>query len=301
MSGTATSEGALALSTDGRYLSLAGFDADPGTAGVASTTAASTNRVVARVDGNGVVDSSTAISDTFSGADIRGAVTDDGSRFWAVGVEWRRAPGRARRRRLDHRDQQRRADEPARGGHRQRAAARLDRKRADAGCTPSDRACRPRVARSRPCSRRSPSPYGFVALDRDPGVPGTDTLYVADDSGSPNGGILKFSFDGTAWTARGSFRPAASGARGLTGAVTPSGVTLYATTSATANQLVMVSDSAAFDAPIAATSTTLADRAGQHGVPRGGVRPERRRRHARARPSARSRRTRRSPAVRRRP
>src|SRR4051812_9846274 len=59
MSGTATSEGALALSADGRYLSVGGFDADPGTASVASSTA----RVVARVDGNGVVDSSTAITD----------------------------------------------------------------------------------------------------------------------------------------------------------------------------------------------------------------------------------------------
>ena len=96
-----------------------------------------------------------------------------------------------------------------------------------------------------------------MALDRDPAVPGTDTLYVADDSGSPNGGILKFSSDGTSWTARGSFRPAASGVRGLTGAVTASGVTLYATTSAGASQLVTVSDSAAFDAPIAATSTML--------------------------------------------
>ena len=63
MSGTATSEGALALSADGRYLTLAGFDADPGTAAVSATTAATVNRVVARVDGNGVVDSSTAITD----------------------------------------------------------------------------------------------------------------------------------------------------------------------------------------------------------------------------------------------
>ncbi len=86
MSGTATSEGALALSADGRYLSLAGFDAAVATPSVASTTATVANRVVARVDGNGVVDASTAITDAFSGADIRGAVTDDGSRFWAVGA-----------------------------------------------------------------------------------------------------------------------------------------------------------------------------------------------------------------------
>src|SRR6478735_8973933 len=85
VSGSATSEGALALSADGLYLTLGGYDADPGTASVVSTAAAATNRVVARVDGDGVIDSSTAITDTFSGSNIRGAVTDDGSRFWAVG------------------------------------------------------------------------------------------------------------------------------------------------------------------------------------------------------------------------
>ena len=121
-------------------------------------------------------------------------------------------------------------------------------------CMRSDRACRRQVA-DPALLAASPSPYGFVALDRDPGVPGVDSLYVADDSAS--GGIVKFSFDGTTWTARGSFRPDGSGVRGLTGAITPSGVTLYATTSTAANQLVMVSDSASFDAPIAAASTTL--------------------------------------------
>ena len=97
-----------------------------------------------------------------------------------------------------------------------------------------------------------------MALDRDPGVPGVDSLYVADDSAS--GGIVKFSFDGTTWAARGSFRPDDAAVRGLTGAVTASGVTLYATTSTptASNQLVVVSESAGFDAPIAATSTPLA-------------------------------------------
>lgn len=83
MSGSATSAGALALSSDGHYLTLGGYDAAPGTANVASS---SVSRVVARVDGNGGVDTSTTITDAFSGNNVRAAVTDDGSRFWVVGA-----------------------------------------------------------------------------------------------------------------------------------------------------------------------------------------------------------------------
>jgi len=58
------------------------------------------------------------------------------------------------------------------------------------------------------------SPYASIFLDRNPSGPGVDALYVADDSGSPGGGVLKFPFDGSTYSSRGSFRPAGSGARG---------------------------------------------------------------------------------------
>ena len=258
LSGTATSEGALALSADGRYLSLGGFDADPGTLTVASTTAAATNRVVARVDGDGVVDSSTAISDAFSGADIRGAVTDDGNRFWAVGGN-----GGVRLAPLGSPGTTTQINSAAPTNLRV-AGISGGQLQVSTGSAPTGvytvGSGLPTTGGQIPAPlAASPSPYGFVALDRDPGVPGVDSLYVADDSAS--GGIVKFSFDGTTWTTRGSFRPGGAAVRGLTGAVTASGVTLFATTSATANQLVMVSDSAGFDAPITATSTTLQDAA----------------------------------------
>lgn len=254
MSGTATSEGALALSADGRYLSLAGFDADPGTAAIAATSTTTTNRVVARVDGNGSVDSSTAISDAFTGADIRAAVTDDGSRFWAVG-----ANGGVRLTAFGSSGSTTQINSAAPTNLRVAGIAN-GQLYVSTGSAPMGvyavGSGLPTTGGQTPALLTGvPSPYGFVAFDRDPVVAGIDTLYVADDSASPNGGIVKFSFDGTTWTARGSFRPAGSGARGLTGAVTPSGVTLYATT--TTNQLVNVSDSSAFDATIAATSTTL--------------------------------------------
>ncbi len=71
MSGSASSEGALTLSPDGRYLAFAGYAAAPGTTSVASTLASGTPRVVARLGSDGAVDTSTAITDAFSGNNIR--------------------------------------------------------------------------------------------------------------------------------------------------------------------------------------------------------------------------------------
>src|SRR5262249_51924115 len=50
LSGTGVSEGVLTRSLDGRFLTLAGYDAAPGTANVAATAAAAVNRVIGRID-----------------------------------------------------------------------------------------------------------------------------------------------------------------------------------------------------------------------------------------------------------
>ncbi|MFN5078273.1 MAG: hypothetical protein ACK5MO_22000 [Planctomyces sp.] len=86
-SGTATSEGALSLSTDGRYLTVAGYDAATGTAGVASTattTGATVERVVAAVDVDQVVNTRTRTT-SFSGTYIRGAVMSSSGGMWLTG------------------------------------------------------------------------------------------------------------------------------------------------------------------------------------------------------------------------
>jgi hypothetical protein len=83
---TGNSEGTLSLSGNGSFLTVAGYDAGVGDT-VASTSAALVNRVVARVDVCGRVDTATAITDSPSGnsAPIRAAVTDDGTSYWFVG------------------------------------------------------------------------------------------------------------------------------------------------------------------------------------------------------------------------
>ncbi|HEY2148784.1 MAG TPA: hypothetical protein VGH32_12665, partial [Pirellulales bacterium] len=85
-SGTATSEGYLNLSQNSQYLVLTGYAATPGTASVASTTSASTPRVVARIDANGNVDTSTNFTSAYSGNNIRSAFSTDGTTIWTSGT-----------------------------------------------------------------------------------------------------------------------------------------------------------------------------------------------------------------------
>jgi len=85
LSGTANSEGELAVSSDGRYLTLGGYDAAPGVASISSSALTVASRSIARIDLSGNVDTTTGITDALGGASIRGVATDDGSRYWATG------------------------------------------------------------------------------------------------------------------------------------------------------------------------------------------------------------------------
>ena len=85
-SGSATSDGLLTRSSDGQYLVVSGYDADPATASVASTTSAATNRMVGIVDYNGNIDASTALSDAYSGNNFRGAISTNGTDIWTAGT-----------------------------------------------------------------------------------------------------------------------------------------------------------------------------------------------------------------------
>ncbi|MBK8600778.1 MAG: hypothetical protein IPN80_09760 [Flavobacterium sp.] len=81
-SGTATSEGQLALSTDGQYLTVGGYDAVVGQASVNST--AGIQRVIARVNSAGAIATSVMPS-TIHSSGFRSVVTSDGSRYWTAG------------------------------------------------------------------------------------------------------------------------------------------------------------------------------------------------------------------------
>lgn len=92
--GLSTSEGEISRSPDGRYLVVTGYDAPVGTngpvvnsvqEGLTSTSPATVARTIGRVDGNGLVDTSTALGDANTPNIIRSATTKDGTHFDIAG------------------------------------------------------------------------------------------------------------------------------------------------------------------------------------------------------------------------
>lgn len=82
-SGSATSEGALTLSLNGQYLTIAGYDAAAGTASVA--TAAGITRNVAVIDSLGNT-AYTGMPGAYTANNIRSAASTDGTAIWTGGT-----------------------------------------------------------------------------------------------------------------------------------------------------------------------------------------------------------------------
>jgi hypothetical protein len=261
LSGTRLSQGSLTLSVNGQFLTVAGYDAAVGTTNVANTESAATNRVVALINGNGIIDTSTRISDGFNRSEPRGVATTDGTKFWVAGVS---------------------NDES--GGVRYVSYGSSG---TSTQLTTPDRASRAlgiydgqlyltatgtgfvglnTVGTGTPTSGThtltlqalaGQFPYEFVLLDRDAAIAGVDTLYIADYSGlTTSRGIHKFSFDGTSWISRGRYD--AGQIIGLAGKVVGGTVELYGTQGTAANNsLVRIVDTSAFDQNISGSLTTL--------------------------------------------
>jgi hypothetical protein len=274
--GNSQGEGMLTLSADGRYLVTAGYNAPVGTAAVMSTTATAIPRTVARIDANGIVDISTALTNTYSGGNIRSTASLDGSSFFlsgsTTGVRYA-ALGAAASSSISttitsprvmriYRNRVYFSTSSTSGGAIPGIYA-LD--------VPTNTASGQTATSFIPTSgTNAASPYGFILLDRDPAIPGFDAAYVADDGiGSAAGGIQKWSFDGTTWTKRGSI---GSAYRGLTGTINPSGsVTLYATTNTSAggNDLVTVTDTSPYNMAPSTTAVSVIATAASNAAFRG--------------------------------
>jgi hypothetical protein len=261
-SGTAKSEGALSLSGDGRYLSLAGYNATPGTASVGS--AGGIPREVARIDAAGAVDTTTQITAAFLGDNFRGATSQDGTGFWISGgnggtassaglwfvnlgssgtaTQLVTAPADTR---VVH----------VFGGQLYGTSNITNFKNVFTVGAGLPAVATPTVTAlpGMPTSS-TPSPYSFVLFDRDATVAGYDTLYVADDGSGSVKGIQKWTLGGAGtWSRVATFNLAtAVGFRGLAGIVTGSSVTLIATTDDSVPRLVVFVETGG-----TATSTVL--------------------------------------------
>ncbi len=260
-SGTATSDGMLTRSVDGRYLLATGYDAAVSTASV--TTAAGVLRVVGRVYADATIDSSTALTDAAaSPTNFRGAASIDGSAFWVVGntgtaVRYA-ALGATTSTQLFSIPSNFRSINIFDGQLYIAGTAGTIRFGTVGTGTPTTA---PQVLNNLPGIATSAGAYTqFYFADLDAGVPGVDTLYVADETAS-TGFIAKYSLVGGSWTANGTFAVGSGNSFiGLTGKTSGSNVTLFATRAGTSigSQLMTITDASGYNATFTPTGSVVA-------------------------------------------
>lgn len=237
-SGTATSEGLLTRSVDGRYLLVPGYDAAPGTGSIATSTSATVNRVVGRIDAAGVADTSTALTDAINGGNPRSAASTDGTDIWLSGNGPTSPTGGIRYATLGATTSTLVSPTPINF----RAISIFDGQLYSSHLSGAFRLAT--VGTGTPTTSgnttsnlpgyptATTSPYQFFFADLDAVVPGVDTVYVADDSSlAGGGGAQKYSLVGGNWTFNGTIGLATT--RGLTATVSGTIVTLYVTNGTT--------------------------------------------------------------------
>lgn len=252
-SGSASSEGNLQLSPNGQWLSCVGYATAPGLASVASTAAAVTPRVVARISINGAIDTSTSITNAFSSNNVRSAVTENGTDFFVAGANSGinhvvlgastsaalNVTNPQNTRTVAIWNQQLYCSSSAQGYYSV----------SQVGTGVSTAGGQTVTALPGLPATSSASPYDFFFAD-------AQTLYIADDRASGgSGGIQKYTESGGAWNFQYTLNPALTiGCRGLTGVVSNGVVTLYCTTTTTStNDLLAIVDTGP-----ASTFTTIA-------------------------------------------
>lgn len=234
LSGLASVEGELSRSADGKYLVIAGYAANPGIANISTSSAATYNRVIGRIDAAGNINTATA-SAAYTGASVRGAASTDGTMLWissengigyaplnstalpvAVSVANVRSLGIF-----------------GTGNATQlyassSAGTNLGINTVGTG-TPNTAGVT--VTRlSGFTDTNSPSSVGFVAFDRD-GNGAVDQLYVADDRMVTGGGVQRWKLNGATWALEGTISTGAgAGARFVSGFVSGNTATVLVTT-----------------------------------------------------------------------
>lgn len=261
-SGTATSEGILTRSPDGRYLLLTGYASSiPSASSLSSTAATAVPRVIALVDADGNIDTATALTDFASANTPRSAVTADGTTIWIAGgsgihVTTLGATTSTQLASLNSRQVNIFTDQlylsSGSGTNTFRGVNTVGSGLPTMGSPTLTRL--PGLT-----DTTNPSTYGFFFADLDAGVAGIDTLYVADDAA---GALRKFSLVSGSWTANGVIGVDADDYRGLTGVVVGADVTLYATrkggSSVTGGgELVSLTDSSGYNGAFSGTPTLL--------------------------------------------
>ncbi|MBS1712712.1 MAG: hypothetical protein JST30_00095 [Armatimonadetes bacterium] len=254
-SGSAGSEGFISLSVDGKGIAVVGYDAPVGTATVATTSAATFNRVVGWVKADGTVDTTTNI-DGYDGSNVRSACTIDGSAFWTGGTAGSGLQATAGVRYNPYGPGQLGVQLSTDVSNTRNTKIQFDQlfvstmsgafrgvNTIGTGVPTTSGQTTVLLPGFDPNTSSTQSVYDFWFAD-------SSTLYVADDrSAASGGGLQKWTFDGTTWTLAYTLTsgiPGNGGIRGLTAKADANGNVLYATSTETnANSLVAVTDTGA--------------------------------------------------------
>jgi hypothetical protein len=252
----AGAEGPLALSTDRRFVTLAGYAAAPGDA--SSTyrfaTAALSNRVVARVDVHGAIDTTTRINDAFNGDSVRAAITTDGSAFWIGGIS-SDSTGGVHYAPLGNTG----ASVKVAGISGVRTLGIFSNQLFSTfGTATIDTGGIAKIGAGLPTTAATSTNLVGLTLDKPGGfvmftpAAGQFVVYIADQTH----GLLKYySLDGVTWIAQGSI---AGSLVGLTGVQSLDGIVLFATIgTGSADTLATVIDTAPYNQQLTGAFTTL--------------------------------------------
>jgi beta-lactamase superfamily II metal-dependent hydrolase len=256
-------EGFLMRSVDGSYLLVGGYDAATGTATPAGVSSATINRVVARIDTSGAINTTTSLTDAASSGNFRAIVSTNGTDLWVTG-----SAGGVRYTTLGATTSTQLSTTvtnirtlglfagygalPTPQLYLSTASGTFQGVASVGSGTPTTSGQTTTLLPGFPTAA-GPSSYMFFVADLSAGVAGPDTIYVADDRASPNGGIQKWTYNGTTWSLTNTI--GLSGTRGITGTVSGTNVTLWVTDGGTLRTLT---DTAGHGVANNGTLTTLA-------------------------------------------
>ena len=227
-----------------------------GSASLSSTPASQVPRVVARVDANGNIDTTTALVDYESANNPRTAISTDGTNIWLAGPDGIRYTtlgsttstllATSNVRQVSIVNNQLYISTQSSGKY-------VDTVGSGVPITDS-----PSVTSLVLSGGTLSKPDGFFFADLN-NSPGPDTLYIADED-TTTGGLLKYCLNNGVWTYEGEKGNGSNLYRGLTGVVEPGvGVVLYTTRkggsgASGGGELASLLDSTGYDGNLSSTT-----------------------------------------------
>jgi hypothetical protein len=262
-SGTATSEGLITRSENGKFLTFTGYARDLGGAGsVSATTSATVGRTVALMDYTGTINTSTSLSDFASANNVRSAVANNaGTQVWFTGGNTGvgTAPIGATTSTvvsttIVNLRQINLFNNQLYVSNNSLTNIRIGTIGTGAPTTTGQ------AITGLPTFITTGSVYSYVFFDMSTVEPGYDVLYVASDDAT---GLTKYSLVSGTWVNNGVIGVATDAYRGLTAVLNGTTVTLYATrkggsTAVGGGEFVSLVDASGYNAAFAGAPTVLA-------------------------------------------